>query len=45
MGTYAEEQLADFDSGLLPGELEGGLLGSRNRKDSRVSKDIRQTVH
>jgi len=27
MGTYAEEQLADFDSGLLPGEIEGGLLG------------------
>jgi len=45
METYAEEGLAEFESGLLPGEAEGGSLWIENRNNSRVSKDIRQMVH
>jgi len=32
MRTYAEEELADFESGLLPGETEGGSLWIQKRK-------------
>jgi len=32
MKTYAEEELADFESGLLPGETEGGSLWIQKRK-------------
>jgi len=38
MKTYAGEGLLFFDSGLLPGETEGGLLWMENRKGSMVGK-------
>jgi len=31
MRTYAEEESADFESGLLPGETEGGSLWIEKR--------------
>jgi hypothetical protein len=32
MGTYAEEESADFESGLLPGETEGLLWIEKQKK-------------
>jgi len=45
MGTYAGEGLADFESGLLPGETEGGLLWIGKQERFNGLKDIRQMVH
>jgi hypothetical protein len=45
MGTYAGEDLANFESGLLPGETEGGSLWIKEQKRFNGLKDIGQMVH
>ena len=45
MRIYAGGGLAFVDSGLLPGEKEGGMLWMEKQKELNGRKEFKQMVH